>query len=136
MLVIDLIQILIHFLYPGTEAQLYSLRLYKEGLYVLQGHGQLVFPTSFSNYANQMDTLIEQLSYFKVISLCKYSLYLEDINHYFLVKALVLKMKKSCDVARQKQHTEKSNVMNIIKGKGSVNNKVNYIRDMWNIPKK
>lgn len=83
-----------------------------------------------------MDTLIEQLSYFKVISLRKYSLYLEDINHYFLVKALVLKMKKSCDVARQKQHTEKSNVINIIKGKGSVNNKVNYIRDMWNIPKK
>jgi hypothetical protein len=51
----------------GLEAELFSLRLFANGLYILESHGYLNIPTTICSYAESMNLLLSKLSIFKVI---------------------------------------------------------------------
>lgn len=48
------------------QAELLSLRLFANGLYILESHGYLNIPTTIITFSTQMNDLIDRLSLFKV----------------------------------------------------------------------
>ncbi|CAO3694807.1 unnamed protein product [Rhizopus stolonifer] len=97
----------------GLQAEILSLRLIANGLYVLESHGYLYIPTTLNSYAENMNNLVHKLSMFKELS---------------------MGTKYASDEARRSIEANKNEMSRLTTEKTTPTTRVHWTRKIWNIP--